>query len=248
VATVGTTSSTGIDPVGAIAAIAEREGVWLHVDAAWAGPAAIVPEMRWIFDGVERADSLVLNPHKWLLVNFDCSAYFVRDRAALLRSFATSPDYLKAAHDDRVVNYRDWGIQLGRRFRALKLWFVIRSYGVEGLQAMIREHIRLGALLATWVEEDPEFQLMAPAPLALVVFRHVGREGGKTGGRETELEIDTLNERLLSHLNASGRIMLTQTRLKGRYAIRLALGHLTTTEEDVRVAWEMIREGARVVG
>jgi aromatic-L-amino-acid decarboxylase len=246
VATVGTTSSTGIDPVPDIATICERERIWLHIDAAWGGSAAIVPEMRWIFAGVERADSVVFNPHKWMLVNFDCTAFFVRDTEALLRSFATSPVFLKAAYDDRVVNFRDWGIQLGRRFRALKLWFVIRTYGAEGLRAMIREHIRLGALLARWVQEDPEFELMAPAPLGLVVFRYLGREGGRTGGREAsdERELDALNERLLAALHATGRIMLTQTRLKGRYAIRLALGHLTTTEAHVRQAWELIKQEA----
>ncbi len=247
VATVGTTSSTGIDPVPAIAAICRREKIWLHVDAAWAGTAAIVPEMRWIFDGVALADSIVFNPHKWMLVNFDCSAYYVRDTEALLRSFATSPAYLKSEHDDRVVNYRDWGIQLGRRFRALKLWFVIRTYGAEGLRAMLREHIRLGRLLAGWVEGDPRFELVAPAPLGLVVFRYLGREAGRTGGREAteERELDALNERLLQRIHAAGRIMLTQTRLKGKYAIRLALGHLTTTEDDVRGAWELIKDAAR---
>ena len=250
VATVGTTSSTGIDPVPAIADLCRREKIWLHIDAAWAGSAAIVPEMRWIFDGVDQADSLVFNPHKWMLVNFDCTAYFVRDREALLRSFATSPAFLKAEHDDRVVNYRDWGIQLGRRFRALKLWFVIRTYGAEGLRAMIREHIRLGRLLADWVEKDPCFELMAPAPLGLVVFRYLGPAGGKPGAREARdgRDLDALNERLLRQLHATGRIMLTQTRLNGKYVIRLALGHLTTREADVRRAWEMITEAARELG
>ncbi len=246
VATVGTTSSTGIDPVPDIADICERERIWLHIDAAWGGSAAIVPEMRWIFVGVERADSVVFNPHKWMLVNFDCTAFFVRDTEALLRSFATSPVFLKAAHDDRVVNFRDWGIQLGRRFRALKLWFVIRTYGAQGLRAMIREHIRLGALLARWVQEEPEFELMAPAPLGLVVLRYLGREGGRMGGREAsdERELDALNERLLAALHATGKIMLTQTRLKGKYAIRLAIGHLTTTEDHVRAAWALIKQEA----
>lgn len=236
VATVGTTSSTAIDPVAAIAAICRAEGTWLHVDAAWAGPAAILPEMRWIFAGVEHADSLVFNPHKWMLVNFDCTAYFVRDRSALLRSFSIAPEFLKATHDDRVVNYRDWGIQLGRRFRALKLWFVIRTYGVEGLQAMIREHIRLGKLLAKWVLAEMDFELVAPAPLGLVVFRHV-----KPG----EPDLDGWNAQLLARLHATGRIMLSQTRLGGKYAIRLALGHLTTTQADVEGAWRLIVETAR---
>ena len=233
VATIGTTGSTAIDPVSAIAELCQREAMWLHVDAAFAGSAAILPELRWILEGAEHSDSLVFNPHKWLLVNFDCSAYFVRDRTALLRSFAASAEILKAGFDDKVANYRDWGIQLGRRFRALKLWFVIRSYGVAGLQALLREHIRLGKLFAQWVTEDPLFELMAPAPLATVCFRQ-----GGTG------DLDALNQRLLARLNATGRIFLTGTRLRGRYVLRLALGHLTTTERDVAAAWQLIREVA----
>ena len=242
VATVGTTSSTAVDPVKPIGEICRREGVWLHVDAAFAGSAAILPELRWILDGAERADSVVFNPHKWLLVNFDCSAYFVRDRAALLRSFGASAEILKAAHDDRVVNYRDWGIQLGRRFRALKLWFVIRSYGVGGLRAMLREHIRLGGLFAGWVCAHPDFALMAPAPLATVCFRQVSARSEEEVG-----ELDRRNERLLQRINATGRVFLTGTRLrggKGPYVLRLALGHLTTTEADVRQAWDLIQEVA----
>ena len=246
VATVGSTSSTAIDPVPALADICAGEDMWLHVDAAWAGSAAIVPEMRWIFDGVDRADSLVMNPHKWLLVNFDCSAYFVRDRAALLSSFGASAEILKTVHDDAVVNYRDWGIQLGRRFRALKLWFVIRSYGVEGLQAMIREHIRLGRLLGEWVEAEPGFELIAPAALGLVVFRYVGHADGK---REVRREsFDAMNRALQDRVNATGKVFITGTTLRGNYVLRVALGHLTTTEADVRAAWEMILEGAREPG
>ena len=235
VATVGTTGSTAIDPVPAIAAICRRERIWLHVDAAFAGSAAILPEMRWILDGAEQADSLVFNPHKWLLVNFDCSAYFVRDRAALLRSFGASAEILKASHDDAVVNYRDWGIQLGRRFRALKLWFVIRSYGVEGLQALLREHIRLGKQFAAWVDAHPGFERIGEAPLATVCFRQRGADA------------DALNQRLLARLNATGRIFLTGTRLKSKYVLRLALGHLTTTEADVRGAWELIVKEAEAL-
>jgi aromatic-L-amino-acid decarboxylase len=233
VATVGTTGSTAIDPVPAIAELCRREELWLHVDAAFAGSAAILPEMRWILSGAERADSVVFNPHKWLLVNFDCSAYFVRDRAALLRSFGASAEILRAAYDEAVVNYRDWGIQLGRRFRALKLWFVIRSYGVEGLQAMLREHIRLGKLFAGWVAADADFELIGEAHLATVCFR-----------LRTGQELDALNRRLLAQLNATGRIFLTGTQLKGKYVLRLALGHLTTTEAEVRTAWELIVEAA----
>jgi aromatic-L-amino-acid decarboxylase len=243
VATVGTTGSTAIDPVPAIAAICREESVWLHVDAAWAGSAAIVPELRWVFDGVDAADSVVFNPHKWLLVNFDCSAYFVKDRVALLGSFGASAEILRTAHDDRVVNYRDWGVQLGRRFRALKLWFVIRTYGVEGLRAMIREHVRLGTVLASWIEQEPGFELVGPAPLGLVVFRYLGEA---TGNRQQATEdLDELNRRLQERVNATGRIFITGTRLGGRYVLRVALGHLTTSEADVRAAWDLIVTGAR---
>jgi aromatic-L-amino-acid decarboxylase len=243
VATVGSTSSTAIDPVPAIADICGREKIWLHVDAAWAGSAAIVPELRWIFDGVDRADSVVMNPHKWLLVNFDCSAYFVRDRAALLASFGQHADILRTAHDDKVVNFRDWGIQLGRRFRALKLWFVIRSYGVEGLRALIREHVRLGKLLASWIEGDAGFELVAPATLGLVVFRYVSESGAKS--QEPSESLDRLNRELQEQVNATGRFFITGTSLKNRYVLRVALGHLTTTEADVRRVWDLIREAAR---
>ena len=228
VATVGTTGSTAIDPVAACAAICRREDVWLHVDAAFAGSAAILPELRWILAGAEQADSLVFNPHKWLLVNFDCSAYFVRDPTALLRSFSASAEILKAGYDDSVVNFRDWGIQLGRRFRALKLWFVLRSYGVQGLQAMLREHIRLGRLFAGWVDAHPGFERMAEAPLATVCFRQRGPDP------------DALNRALLARLNAGGKLFLTGTVLRGAYVLRLSLGHLATTEADVRAAWEQI--------
>ncbi|HLB53898.1 MAG TPA: pyridoxal-dependent decarboxylase [Gemmatimonadales bacterium] len=239
VSTVGTTGSTAIDPVRAIAEVCRREDLWLHVDAAFAGSAAILPEMRWILDGAEHADSLVFNPHKWLLVNFDCSAYFVRDPAALLRSFSASAEILKAAYDDAAVNFRDWGIQLGRRFRALKLWFVIRTYGVEGLRAMLREHIRLGKLFADWVDGEPGFERIGEAPLATVCFRLV-----PAGESELAGDLDRLNRDLLERLNATGKIFLTGTRLKGRYVLRLALGHLTTTEAHVREAWDLIRREA----
>ena len=250
VATVGTTGSTAIDPVPAIAAICREAAVWLHVDAAWAGSAAIVPELRWIFDGVDAADSVVFNPHKWLLVNFDCSAYFVKDRAALLGSFGASAEILRTAHDDRVVNYRDWGVQLGRRFRALKLWFVIRSYGVEGLQAMIREHVRLGKVLASWIEQESGFELVGPAPLGLVVFRYVGEAAAweATGNRQQATgDLDELNRRLQERVNGTGRIFITGTRLGGRYVLRVALGHLTTSEADVRAAWDLIATAARAL-
>ena len=237
VATIGSTSSTAIDPVATVADICERYGAWLHVDAAYAGAAAIVPELRHHFSGMERADSVVVNPHKWLLTNFDCSAYFVRDVDALLRACRISPEYLRTAHDAEVVNYRDWGIQLGRRFRALKLWFVIRSYGVEGLQAVIRRHVALARELAGWIEAEPGFELLAPVPFGLVCFRY--RPEGLP-----EEAVDRLNQDLLARVNATRRVHLTHTRLAGRYTIRLVVGQRETTREHVRVAWELIRRAA----
>lgn len=236
VATVGTTSSGAIDPLRAVGEICRKHGAWLHVDAAWAGTAALLPEKRWILDGVELADSFVFNPHKWMVTNFDCSAYFVKDPATLVRTFEIHPEYLKTGVDAKVKNYRDWGIQLGRRFRALKLWFVIRSYGVEGLQAMVREHLRLAALVKDWVEGDGRFELLAPVDLGLVCFR-------LDDGRE-ESGLNELNRRLLERVNASGRIFLTHTTLRGKYTIRLVVGQRTTEERHVRGAWDIISAAA----
>jgi len=233
VATIGTTSSSAIDPLEDIGRICRRHGIWLHVDAAYAGSAALLPEKRWIFTGVEHADSLAFNPHKWLLTNFDCSAYYVKDPEALIRTFEIHPEYLKTGVDAQVKNYRDWGIQLGRRFRALKLWFVLRSYGIEGLQRILREHIRLAQLFERWVDAHSSFELMAPVPLSLVCFR-------LNDGRP-EPELDRLNRELISRLNRSGRLLLTQTVLKGRFVLRMAIGSRTTREADVRAAWELIR-------
>jgi aromatic-L-amino-acid/L-tryptophan decarboxylase len=239
VATIGTTSSTAIDALPAIGDLCRRHGAWLHVDAAWAGSAAILPELRWILNGIEQADSLVFNPHKWLLVNFDCSAYFVRDVPTLLRAFAATPEYLRTAHDPEVANFRDWGIQLGRRFRALKLWFVIRSYGMEGLRAMVRRHVALGQELAGWIEAAPDFELMAPAPLALVCFRY--RPAGIAADDPT---LDRLNRELLERINRSGRVFLTHTTLGGRFVIRAAIGQRCTDREQVVELWELIRSAA----
>ena len=236
VATVGTTSSGAIDPLRAVGEICRKHGAWFHVDAAWAGTAALLPEKRWILDGVELADSFVFNPHKWMVTNFDCSAYFVKDPATLVRTFEIHPEYLKTGVDARVKNYRDWGIQLGRRFRALKLWFVIRSYGVEGLQTMVREHLRLAALVKEWVEGDDRFELLAPVDLGLVCFR-------LDDGRE-ESGLNELNRRLLERVNASGRVFLTHTMLRGKYTIRLVVGQRTTGERHVRGAWDIISAAA----
>lgn len=236
VATLGTTSSTAVDPLRAIAEISRRHDAWLHVDASYAGAAAILPERQDCFDGIALADSFVFNPHKWLLTNFPCSAYFVRDVSALLRTFATAPAYLQTAHDTDVVNYRDWGIQLGRQFRALKLWFVIRSYGVDGLRAMLRHHIALADRFRSWVLAEPGFVVAAPAPFGLVCFRH---EPAALKGDAAAL--DAWNEKLLQRVNAPGDVYLTHTRLGGRYTLRMAIGQWQTEEAHVRRAWDLVR-------
>jgi aromatic-L-amino-acid decarboxylase len=227
-ATVGTTSSTAIDPVRQIGEICRRHGIWLHVDAALAGTAALLPEMRWIHDGLELADSYVFNPHKWMLTNFDCTAFFVADRTPLIAALSVLPEYLRneASASGAVIDYRDWQIPLGRRFRALKLWFVIRHYGVEGLRAFVGEHLRLAKLFASWVDAADEFELAAPVPVNLVCFRHLGG--------------DEVNQRLLDDLNASGEIYMTHTRLDGKLTLRMAIGQTHTAERHVRRAWELI--------
>ncbi len=237
VATVGTTSSTAVDPLRPIGQVCRRHGLWLHVDAAFAGTAAVLPEMRWMLDGVEFADSFVFNPHKWMLTNFDCSAYFVRDPGLLRRTFEIRPEYLKTGQDAVVKNFRDWGIPLGRRFRALKLWFVIRSYGLEGIQAMVREHLRLARLFEALVRSEPGFEVLAPVNLSLVCFRW-------NDGRRSEEELAALNQKLPDKVNASGRVYLTHTSLRGKYTIRLVVGQRTTEERHVRLAWELLTSEA----
>jgi len=239
VATVGTTSSGAVDPLKEIGEICRAHGLWLHVDAAWAGTAALLPEKRGILAGAELADSLVFNPHKWMLTNFDCSAYFVRDPGALIRTFEIHPEYLRTGVDAKVRNYRDWGIQLGRRFRALKLWFVVRSYGVEGLQAMVREHIRLAGLFRDFVGSDARFELLAPVDLGLVCFRLNDGRGDPA--------LDDLNRRFLARINAAGPVFLTHTTLRGKYTIRFVVGQRTTEERHVRGAWDIIAAAAAEV-
>jgi len=237
IGTVGTTSSTAVDPLPEIGAICSRHGLWFHVDAAFGGTAALLDEKKDLFAGAEYFDSFVVNPHKWMLTNFDCSAYFVKDEEALVRTFEIHPEYLKTGLDAQVKNFRDWGIQLGRRFRALKLWFVIRSYGVEGLRDMIREHIRLASLFRQWVEEDSRFEVMAPVQFSLVCFR-LKKEGSD------EQKLARLNAELLEKVNRSGRVFMTHTSLKGRYAMRMAIGQRATEERHVREAWELITQTA----
>jgi aromatic-L-amino-acid decarboxylase len=231
-ATVGTTSSNAIDPLPAIARICRQEGVWLHVDAAMAGTAAICPEFRHLLAGVEDADSFCTNPHKWMFTNFDCDCFWVADRAALIRTLSILPEYLRnrATESGAVIDYRDWHIQLGRRFRALKLWFVIRSYGVAGLQHHVRRHIEIAQEFAGWVESDDAFELAVRPPLNLVCFRHVGG--------------DDVNRELMERLNASGRLYLTHTSLGGRFTLRLCVGQTRTERRHVVEAWELIRRTA----
>jgi aromatic-L-amino-acid decarboxylase len=236
VATVGTTSSAAIDPLRPIGQICQKYGLFLHVDAAYAGTAAILPEKRWLIEGSEYADSFVFNPHKWMLTNFDCSAYFVKDAGALIRTFEIHPEYLKTGVDAVVKNYKDWGIQLGRRFRALKLWFVLRYYGVEGIQSIVREHIRLAEMFKEWVGEHPRFELMAPVHLSLVCFR-------LNDGRDEEV-LNSLNKDFIEKINQTGKLLLTQTTLKGKFVLRMAIGARMTQESHVQKAWQVIRDTA----
>ena len=237
VATMGTTSSTACDPLRAIGELARAVGAWYHVDAAYGGTAAICPEIRPLLDGVELADSVVTNPHKWLMTHFDCSAYYVRDVEALQKTFRTSPEYLRTAQDQEVANFRDWGIPLGRRFRALKLWFVLRSYGAEELRTLLRKHIELGHELASWVDAEPHWERLAPAPLGLVCLRHAPPE---LAGDEPALAAH--NAALMARVNATGEVFLTHTLLDGRYVMRVAIGSQRTERRHVERVWGLLRE------
>jgi aromatic-L-amino-acid/L-tryptophan decarboxylase len=239
VATIGTTSTTSVDPVDAVADICAAEDLWLHVDAAYAGVAAIIPDMRHILRGADRADSLVVNPHKWLFTPFDISAFYCRRMDVVRAAFSLVPDYLKTTDPAEVRNLMDTGIQLGRRFRALKLWMVLRHFGAEGVRRRLAEHMRLARLFATWVDRDPDFERVAPVPFSVVCFR-----ARPTGEGWSEDSLNRLNERLLDEVNASGEVFLSHTRLDGRFVIRLAIGNLRTTEDHVRRAWDILREAA----
>jgi aromatic-L-amino-acid/L-tryptophan decarboxylase len=241
VATVGTTGTSSIDPVPAIADICERERVWLHVDGAYGGMAAIAPELRGIFAGVERADSFVVNPHKWLFTPIDCSAFYTRRPGVLKQAFSLVPEYLVTPHDDAVVNYMDYGLQLGHRFRALKLWAVIRTFGVDGLAARIRGHCAMAREFASWVDADPAWERMAPVPLSLVCFRYA------PAGID-DAAADALNLALLARVNASGQVYLSHNRLGGRIVLRFAVGNLRTEARHVAAAWTLLREAAAAVG
>ena len=242
VASLGTTGVGAMDPLRPIGEACRRHGVWLHVDAAWAGSALILSEHRGLLDGIEHVDSFVFNPHKWLFTNFDCSAHYVRDPDALVRTLEILPAFLKTRERGHVTDYRDWSVQLGRRFRALKLWFVIRSYGVAELRRMVAAHIELAREAAEWIAAAPDFELMAPRSLALVNFRY------HPHGLDDAAALDRLNERLLEALNDSGALYLTPNRVHDAYAIRLAIGQTATRRRHVEAAWTKIQETARTFG
>jgi aromatic-L-amino-acid decarboxylase len=232
-ATAGTTSSNAFDPLPQIGAICREHNVWLHVDAAMSGTAALCPEFRWIHDGLNYADSYAFNPHKWMFTNFDCDCFWVADRKALIQTLSILPDYLRnqATESGAVIDYRDWHIQLGRRFRSLKLWFVIRHYGIDGLQFHVRQHVALAQQFAEWVRNDDRFELAAPAPLNLVCFRH--RAG------------DSASQLLMDRLNASGDVFMTHTKLNGKFTLRFCVGQTNTEARHVANAWKRIQEEAQ---
>lgn len=240
IASLGTTSSTAVDPIAEIGRIARNENLWLHVDAAYAGSALILPELRGYLEGIETVDSFVFNPHKWLFTNFDCSAYFVQDKAALIRTFEILPEYLKTGHASEVNNYRDWGVPLGRRFRALKLWFVMRSYGAEGLRTRIRQHITWAQQFRSWVEASPDFEVLAPSPFGLVCFRFAPPG-------TTEAERDELNAALKERINASGELYLTHTKLNDRYVLRMVIGQTEVTLAHIEKAWAIIQSTTKTL-
>jgi aromatic-L-amino-acid decarboxylase len=228
-ATVGTTSSHAMDPLIEIGQICRKHQLWFHVDAAMAGTAAVCPEFRYIHNGLDYADSYCFNPHKWMFTNFDCDCFYVADRSILIKTLSILPEYLrnKATESGAVIDYRDWHIPLGRRFRALKLWFVIRHYGIEGLQFNIRRHIEIAQQFARWIQEDPHFEMTAPAPLNLICFRYRGD--------------DKTNQELLEKLNNSGELYLTHTQLNNKYTLRMSIGQTNTELKHVEKAWKKIR-------
>jgi aromatic-L-amino-acid decarboxylase len=240
IATLGTTGTTAVDPLKAIGRICAENGIWLHVDAAMGGTALILPEYQWMLDGREFIDSLVFNPHKWMFTNFDCSAYFVKNPAYLIKTFEILPEYLKTRTRGKVNDYRDWGVPLGRRFRALKLWSVIRMYGVEGLQEKIRYHIKLARRLAEMIAKENDFQTLAPVTINVVCFRYKPKGIG-------EEEVNKLNETLNHKLNDSGKIYLSHTVINGIYTLRMVTGQTNVRIENVDRAWDLIKRTARTL-
>ena len=238
VASIGTTGVGAVDPIKKIATLCKEFDIFLHIDAAWAGAAMILPEHRSMADGIELADSIVINPHKWLLTNFDCSAHFVKDPDALTSTLSILPEYLKSKESEDIIDYRDWSIPLGRRFRALKLWFVIRYYGVGGLQKIIRKHIEFASQVEEWINDSKNFELVAPRSLSLLNFRLLSKQSGKV------LDIDKLNLKLLNDLNDSGTTYFTQNRVRGHFAIRWSIGQTNTELRHVKDAWAQIQQTA----
>lgn len=240
VATIGTTGTTAVDPLREIGEICSRNGIWLHVDAAMAGTALILPEYRWMTDGREYIDSFLFNPHKWMFTNFDCTAFFIKDAGRLIRTFEILPEYLRTRTRGQVNDYRDWGIPLGRRFRALKLWYVMRSYGAEGLREKIRNHIEYAANLKNLILAEDDFELLAPVVINVVCFRY------KPAGYSEE-KLNALNEQLNHALNDSGKIYLTHTILNGIYTLRMVTAQTDLTSAHVEKAWELIKTTARAI-
>jgi aromatic-L-amino-acid decarboxylase len=241
VATVGSTSTTSIDPLPEITDICARERLWLHVDAAYGGVAAMLPTHTHVLDGAARADSLVVNPHKWLFTPFDLSAFYCRRMDIVRAAFSLTPEYLRTSDSPEVKNLMDTGVQLGRRFRALKLWMILRSFGARRIRACLAEHIRLAEQLAAWVDAHPQFERLAPVPFSVVCFRWNPHDG------RSEDDLDAANEQLIEAVNATGDVFLSHTRLKGRLALRVAIGHLRTTEAHVRRVWELLQSHAAVL-
>jgi aromatic-L-amino-acid decarboxylase len=234
VAAIGTTGTTAIDPLLPIAEISQRYKLWLHIDAAHAGTALVLPEYRWMIKGIEMADSFVFNPHKWMFTNFDCSAYFVKDKETLIRTFEILPEYLKTTEGHRVNNYRDWGIPLGRRFRALKLWFVIRSFGVQGIQDRVRKHIELARWFEMQVLQNPDFEIMTPRTMNVVCFRY------HPAGVNSQDQLNSLNMNLKEKLNTTGKIYLTHTKVNGSTTLRMVVAQTYVEKENVERAWSLI--------
>lgn len=238
IAALGTTGSTAIDPLSKMVQIAKKHNIWLHVDAALAGTALMLDSMRWLADGVEEADSFVFNPHKWMFTNFDASAYFVKDKQALINTFSVTPEYLRTKEDEQVNNYRDWGVPLGRRFRALKLWFVIRNYGVDGLKEKIASHLKMAQWFKRQVVTAEDFEVLAPVPLNTICFRKVV-EG------KSLAELNKINEELMHSLNKSGELFLTHIKLNGIYTLRMVIGQTEVEQRHVEKAWNLIKSTSR---
>jgi aromatic-L-amino-acid decarboxylase len=236
VATIGTTGTLAIDPLKEMARISQEYNIWLHVDAAYAGSAMALPEYRWMMEGIEHADSYVFNPHKWLFTNFDLSAYYVKDKEALIRTFSIMPEYLKTKVDEKVNNYRDWGIQLGRRFRALKIWFVLRNFGTEEIRKRLRKHINMVRELSAVIKNDPDFEIMVENPLNMLCFRF------HPADIQEEKELNQLNQNILHQINDSGETFLTHTRIGGAFAIRLVAGQTYLEQNHLDSAWELIKK------